>query len=189
MEAFFFSWFFLGGWLSHTYLKPLLAGSAASGCAKHSSPGLPVLQQLKSSQRLLSQHTEAISPPLLYWLFPAASIAAGPWGLGLCRKLPEALHTVSMPKTNFPHKLDYPGSTVFSLVSYQNTYQGIAHTAYIARKGVGVPGYLTPAIQRFYICYSATISTTLPQCRNHKRGCQVKDRLFLLHLEEGLVLY
>lgn len=26
------------------------------------------------------------------------------------------------------------------------------------------------------LCYSATISTTLTQCRNHKRGCQVKER-------------
>lgn len=46
----------------------------------------------------------------------------------------------------------------------------------IAGKGVGVPGCLIPAIQKLYICYSATMSNTLPQCRNHKRGCQVKER-------------
>lgn len=39
-----------------------------------------------------------------------------------------------------------------------------------------VPVYLTAAIQKFFIRYSATISATLPWCRNHKRGCQVKER-------------
>lgn len=28
-----------------------------------------------------------------------------------------------------------------------------------------MPVHLTPAIQKFYICYSATISTTLPQSK------------------------
>lgn len=118
MQAFFLSFIFLWGWLSHTYPNQLLTGPSASGCTKLSSSGPPQPQQLKSSQRLLSQHTEEISSPLLCWLFLATSIAAGTWGLDLCRKLPKALHMVSMPKKNFPHKLDNPGSTVFSLVSY-----------------------------------------------------------------------
>jgi len=52
--------------------------SAALGCAKYSSRGLPAPQQVTLSQRLLSQHAEELLPPLSYRLSSTAtSIAAG----------------------------------------------------------------------------------------------------------------
>lgn len=125
-KHFFFLLVFWGGefliliqnlfWLNSTT-------AAALGCAKQSSPGLPIPQQLTASQRLLSQRAEEIPPPLPYRLcFAATSIAAGTWSLGLCSKLPEVLHTVSIPKLNFPHRMGYSDNSLFSLVSYRNKY-------------------------------------------------------------------
>lgn len=83
----------------------------------------------------------------------------------------------SIPKMNFPCKLDYPGSTVFTLVSYPKQVLRNSTFYVYSWEGGRCAWISCSSHQEFYICYSATVSATLPLCRNHKRGFQVKERI------------